>query len=674
MADSPEIAALLRDGQHAEAARILRARGDRPRAMELYAQVWAWDEAADVALELGDPVLALRYLLDGKCTDRVTAVRAFLRQGNPADAARGAALLEARKMFAAAAELSEAAGDLESAARQHAGAMDLVSCARCLEALGRYRDAGRAYERRLRDEPGDTKAGLQLGRILLRFGRYEVAARHLQAAARDPEIAAAALRALVPALAAMGLGEAARSSLGELRRIDPTAPSDVASLVGEPAGASSSESDENRWLGGRYKVSRLLGGGAVGRVYLANDSFYDRDVAIKVFSASSSGTDGRDAYARFVREARVSASLSHPHIVPVYEFSAASAFIVMEHMAGGTLEARVSEQGLARLGQVRSIALGVLAALEAAHARGVIHRDVKPANVFFDAAGTVKLGDFGTAHLLDLGATQTGAFLGTLAFMSPEQITGAAVDASTDLYALGVVLYWLLAGVLPFTGPDFVSQHLSEVPAPISRRRPALGTAYDDCLARCLAKAPSDRFRSAPEMADALAKLPWLDPVGERASAPAPKEETDTTPDEDQRAESRFEVVRDRGDGAVELLDRVLGRTVLQVSASSERLDLLTRFGRIASPYVQAVLRIDRAAGTALLELPGQPAGAESLALAEVARGLDAIHEAGLVHGNICEAQVRIDEAGAVLLVDGATGSGSREDDLARLATPKRAV
>ncbi|MBI2893122.1 MAG: protein kinase [Deltaproteobacteria bacterium] len=672
MADSPEIAALLRDGKHAEAARILRERGERARAMDLYAQVWAWDEAADVALELGDPVTAFRFALDGKLMDRVTALRAFLRQGDPSHAAHASVLCESRKMYAAAAELSEAAGDLESAARQHRGAMDLVSSARCLEALGRYRDAGRAYEERLRDEPGDTQAALQLGRILLRFGRYDVASRHLQAAARDPGLAAPALRALVVALAAMGLGEAARSSLGELRRVDPTAPADVGALLDESGPAKPSEADETRWLAGRYKVEKVLGGGSVGRVYLARDGFYDRDVAIKVFSASSSGPDGRDAYARFVREARVSASLSHPHIVAVYEFNAASAFLVMEHMVGGTLEARLEMQARPHLGQVRGIVLGVLAALEAAHARGVVHRDVKPANVFFDAAGTVKLGDFGTAHLLDLGATQTGAFLGTLAYMSPEQITGAGVDASTDLYALGVVLHRMLAGELPFSGPDLVSQHLSEVPRPLSGLRPALGTSYDECLARCLAKAPADRFRSAVEMAAALEALPWTEPVGESAvRGPGPPETAEPAVDSSPHG-PRFEPLHDRGGGAVELRDLLLGRVVLQLAAPPERLALLARFGRIASGRVQAVLRMDRTAGTALLELPGEPASADALVHPDVARGLGEIHAAGLVHGNVSEAQVRVDEAGAVVLIDGATGEGSPEDDLARLVRPRR--
>jgi len=666
-----DIPALLKEGKHLEAAAILRARGDLAKAMELYAQVWAYGDAAAVALELGDRVAALRYLLEARRPDDASTLRASLREGDPAEAARAAVMLEGKKMYVAAAELSEAAGDLEAAARQHGLAMDLVASARCLELLGRYREAGRAYEERLRDTPDDTLASLQLGRILLRFGRYEIAAKHLQAAAKDPAHRKAALRGIVVALQALGLAEGARVAFEELQHLDPTAPAESASLAAEAAAGGSSGPDEGRWLAGRYRIERLLGGGSVGRVYLAKDGFYDRAVAVKVFSASSSGADGRDAYSRFVREARVSAALAHPHIVGVFEFNADSAFLVMELMGGGTLEERLAREARLPLGVVRTVARGVLAALQAAHARGVVHRDIKPANIFFDAAGTVKLGDFGTAHLLDLGATQTGAFLGTLAYMSPEQITGGRVDASTDLYALAVVLYRLLTGTLPFLGPDFVAQHLGQAPDPPSARRPALGTAYDAFVARALAKVPAERFRSATEMTEALEALPWLEVLGETAaseSAAAGAAAAAAAAGVVAPAEAdRYETVADRGEGAVELWDRILQRRVLRVAAPPERLALYVRFARLSSPWVQAVLRIEQEAGLAWLELPGEPAPPDALAHPDVRRGLTAIHAAGLVHGALGARQVRVDEAGAVLLVDGATGQGTAAADLARL-------
>src|SRR5205823_14503598 len=132
-----------------------------------------------------------------------------------------------------------------------------------------------------------------------------------------------------------------------------------------------------------------------------------------------------------------------------------------EYLAGGTLGDRLAA-GRLTAPQVKRLALDLLAALAHAHERGVIHRDVKPQNVFYDAHGVAKLGDFGVAHLLDLGQTQTGALIGTLAYMAPEQITGAAVGAATDLYALGVTLFEALTRRRPFLGPDFVSQHLGD--------------------------------------------------------------------------------------------------------------------------------------------------------------------------------------------------------------------
>src|SRR4029079_2439785 len=114
--------------------------------------------------------------------------------------------------------------------------------------------------------------------------------------------------------------------------------------------------------------------------------------------------------------------------------------------------------------QVRRMALDIIAGLQAAHHRGLVHRDVKPANVFFDARGTAKLGDFGVAHLVDLGQTQTGGLIGTLAYMSPEQITGAPISIAADIYALSGTLFGAVPGRLPFLGPDFVAQHLGEEP------------------------------------------------------------------------------------------------------------------------------------------------------------------------------------------------------------------
>jgi serine/threonine-protein kinase len=177
----------------------------------------------------------------------------------------------------------------------------------------------------------------------------------------------------------------------------------------------------------------------------------------------------------------------------------------------------------------------VLSALAAAHRAGVVHRDVTPPNVFFDAAGNAKLGDFGAAHLTDFGHTQTGSFLGTLAYLSPEQITGASIGFPADLYGLGATLYEALTGRPPFLGPDVVGQHLSEAPMPPSQLRASLEPAHDELLLRALAKAPADRFASAETMAEAVERWPDFDrparPTPSRVP-PRPASRADQTPAE----------------------------------------------------------------------------------------------------------------------------------------------
>src|SRR6185369_8102359 len=259
----------------------------------------------------------------------------------------------------------------------------------------------------------------------------------------------------------------------------------------------------------RFELRRLLGGGATGRVYEAVDTLLGIPVALKMLQLGGApGDPERQAYLRFAREAEAAGRLRHPNIVTLYDAQPASGLFVFELMTGGTLAERLATAGPLAPAAARRLALDLLTALGAAHERGIVHRDVKPANIFFDAAGNAKLGDFGAAHLADFGQTQSGGFLGTLAYMAPEQITGAAIGAAADLYALGATLFEALTGRPPFLGPDLVGQHLGEAAPPATALRPALSGAHDQTLRRALAKAPSDRFGSAAEMAEAIASWP----------------------------------------------------------------------------------------------------------------------------------------------------------------------
>ncbi|MCB9625678.1 MAG: serine/threonine protein kinase, partial [Sandaracinus sp.] len=430
----------------------------------------------------------------------------------------------------------------------------------------------------IKEDPTDGEAALRLGRILAHFGRFEHAARALQIAEKDPERRRAARGLLVACFAALKLHDAAGACLDRIREAEPTLPIRVADFLRETFGderglaayaLGGANHDASQLLAGRYRVLRTLGSGATGRVLLTHDGFYDREVAVKVLSVGS-GAHGRDAYTRFAKEARVAAGIDHPNVVAVFEFNPDGPFLVMEHMGGGTLEDRLerSERPLP-LAVVRHVTFSILRGLEAVHRRGVIHRDLKPANVFFGNAGDVKIGDFGVAHLQDLGATLTGAMLGTLAYMAPEQITGSArPEAATDLYALGCILFRMLTLELPYPGPDFVAQHL-ELPVPhVSERRTSLGDRFDALIGKLLAKNPRDRFASVDDAMHALDALDWNDPdhdaiadlvadAGRRAPSILP-----SRPPSAPAGVERYELLEPLEGGAFVAIDTRLGRRV----------------------------------------------------------------------------------------------------------------
>ncbi|MDH5493905.1 MAG: protein kinase, partial [Myxococcales bacterium] len=488
------IAALRAEGRHADAAKLALDAGDPERAATLFAQVWRWPEAQAAARRAGRLDRAYAYAIAGDDRSMTREVIAALAD-DPNQARLAAAHAEAKGRARDAAQLFEHALELGEAARLYEAAGELGEAARCQEARGAHREAGRLYERRVREHPSDAAAALSLGRILIRFARYEPAAKALQGAEADPAHAPAALGLLVGVFQAMGMAEAASSCLDRLRLLRPELPIEVPealrALYGDPRGLLGGE-EQAELLGGRYRVCQRLGAGATGRVVLARDVFHERDVAIKILNVSA-GSAGRDAYERFAREARIAAAMEHPNLLRVYEYDPSGPYIVMEPMMGGTLEERLEASEAAdrrlSLGLIRQVLSALLRGLEAVHRRGVIHRDIKPANIFFDAAGGVKLGDFGVAHLSDLGTTRTGAMMGTLAYMAPEQLTGAGLPSpATDLYALGIVAYRMLAGRLPFPGPDFVTQHLRDAPPPLRALAPGILPALASLVMALLEK------------------------------------------------------------------------------------------------------------------------------------------------------------------------------------------
>ena len=255
---------------------------------------------------------------------------------------------------------------------------------------------------------------------------------------------------------------------------------------------------------GRYRVERVLGGGAMAKVVLARDAELGRAVAVKVLDESLA-TD-ESFRARFSREARLAASLSHPNLVTVFDAGEAEGrpYIVMEYVEGLTLEERLRNDGPLPPEEVRRVALQVCAGLEHAHAHGLVHRDLKPGNLIERTDGTVKIADFGIAR--GDGATElteAGTIVGTAAYLAPEQAQGGDITPRSDLYAFGVVLYELLTGRRPWqieSLSDLARRHTEPPPALPEHVPPGLRAVVE----RCLAADPVDRPASAADVAGML--------------------------------------------------------------------------------------------------------------------------------------------------------------------------
>jgi serine/threonine-protein kinase len=238
-----------------------------------------------------------------------------------------------------------------------------------------------------------------------------------------------------------------------------------------------------------------------------------RDVAIK---AQELGVDGDHArLERFQREAQSAAGLQHPNVVTIFDSGAegGTAFLVMELLPGPNMEAYVAERGPLPEREVIVLAKGVVAGLAAAHAAGVVHRDIKPANLMFDSRGTLKIVDFGIAHLAHMAATRltaTNTIIGSASYLSPEQVQGRRADQRSDLYALGCVMTTMLTGRPPFEGEHpwaVMHQHVSAPPPRIGDRRPGVSPALEALVAEMLNKRPQDRPRSASAVLDRLRHL-----------------------------------------------------------------------------------------------------------------------------------------------------------------------
>src|ERR687884_765741 len=261
---------------------------------------------------------------------------------------------------------------------------------------------------------------------------------------------------------------------------------------------------------GRYRIVRKLGAGGMADVYLAEDQELGRRVAIKILNDRHAADDS--FIERFRREAKNAAGLSHPNIVSIYDRGEAEGtyYIAMEFLDGRSLKELIVSRGPTPIRIAIEYTRQILAAIGYAHRHGIVHRDIKPHNVVVDPEGRLKVTDFGIARSGASQMTEVGSIIGTAQYLSPEQARGAPVDQTSDLYSVGVVLYEMLTGKVPFTGDspvEIAMKHLSAVPKPPSALRPEVPHDLDMIVLRALAKDPEERYQTAEEMDADLARV-----------------------------------------------------------------------------------------------------------------------------------------------------------------------
>jgi beta-lactam-binding protein with PASTA domain/tRNA A-37 threonylcarbamoyl transferase component Bud32 len=257
-------------------------------------------------------------------------------------------------------------------------------------------------------------------------------------------------------------------------------------------------------IGGRYRVVRKLGGGGMADVYLCEDLTLGRHVAVKVLLQRY--LDDANFVERFRREAKAAAGLNQQNLVAIYDWGELDGtyYIVMEYVEGETLKDLIRRRTRLSGNEAVAVTLQLLAAVDSAHRSGIVHRDIKPQNVMLDRDGNIKVMDFGIARAGDSGMTEAGSILGTAQYLAPEQAKGYPVDERSDLYSVGVCLYEMLTGTVPFKGDSAVTvalKHVNEVPREPSELVPGMPYALNQIVLKAMAKDPADRYQSAAEFA-----------------------------------------------------------------------------------------------------------------------------------------------------------------------------
>jgi serine/threonine-protein kinase len=642
----PDVARLASEERLLEAAQLAADRGDARTASALYERACEWARAAAEALRAGDAARALD--LASQTDDEALSERVLPLVATDAAAVdRLVVRLERRGRSELAARLLEVAGRTAEAAAAWQRAGNAARAAELLEASGDAAGAVRALETGLKRDRQDWRAAVALGALLARLGKNEAAVRVLQ---RVPESAPErrdALAPLVEALERLGLASAARDAGDEL-----------AALGGprkEHARATAQAGAPMRvLLFGRYEVAREIASSPSARVLECFDLAAGERVAVKLFAGWDARGAGRDALARFEREARTMRALDHPSIVPLRDVVPEGPALVLAWMNGGTLERMLSATGRLAPARAVEIATSLLSALGDAHRLGILHRDVKPSNVLFDDVGGARLTDFGVAHLGDLSTTATAGVFGTLAYMSPEQREGRPATPRSDLFSVGVMLREMLTG----EKPD---------PAQASPARPSgshreLSAMHDALVDGMTATDPGERPRDAFEARRELGALAWPGAVDAHAPASGPRTERGSS---GWPSAARLQP----GPEGV-LVDGWTGRAIERVALSDATLARARAFALAEHPALQGVLRVAREDDALWLEAVRADRLRRELTTAERERlggAIRALHAAGGVHGCVDREHV-VGEGDAILLRFGAPPPAAlapADDDLA---------
>ena len=257
-------------------------------------------------------------------------------------------------------------------------------------------------------------------------------------------------------------------------------------------------------ISGRYKILEMIGGGGMANVYLAHDMILDRDVAVKVLRLDFANSE--EFIRRFHREAQSATSLAHPNIVSIYDVGEEESiyYIVMEHVNGQTLKQYIQKNSPVPIEEALLIMEQITSAISHAHQNHIIHRDIKPQNILLDQRGNVKITDFGIAMALSATSiTQTNSVLGSVHYLSPEQARGGVANHKSDIYSLGIVMFELLTGRLPFSGESAVSialKHLQSETPSLRRWNPNIPQSVENIVLKATAKDPFHRYESVEAM------------------------------------------------------------------------------------------------------------------------------------------------------------------------------